>query len=283
MIISLSGKIESGKDTVAEEIMRYSDKSPFVVRKWADAMKDAVCIWLGVSREKLEDRHFKNNPLGPEWQMWSVVNKTKHPDDEDYIVNVYPMKQRCIQECNRLNTGGYRGTAGAFIARPSFMTPRKLLQLLGTEFGRNMIHPNMWVNCLLQDYNPKKDYWIITDTRFPNEAEAVSRIGGSNVRIIRKWIPKVGEQVFSIHTSGIHTVSEVIDSETVHTTWHLENPNGQLISDLRKPSDEHESETALDKWGKFDEIILNNKGLPQLKEKVRTTYNLIMMETNDQR
>lgn len=272
MIISISGKMNAGKDTVAKEIMRHSSY-PFVVRKWADALKDAVCMWLGVSREVLEDREFKERPLGPQWQMWSVVNKSKHPDDEDYIVSEYILQSDCIQECNRLNQGRWRGKPGAFIAQPSRMTPRKMLQLLGTEYGRKLIHPNMWVNVLLDEYNPKKDFWIITDTRFPNEASAVKRVNGVNIRVNRLWIPEVGEQVFSIHSSGIHSVVEVIDSETVHTTWDKENPNGQRIADLRKPSDEHESETALDDHtDNWDYIIDNDAGLEHLRSRARSVY-----------
>ena len=32
------------------------------------------------------------------------------------------------------------------------LTPRKLLQLLGTDCGRDIIHPNIWVNALFADY-----------------------------------------------------------------------------------------------------------------------------------
>ena len=34
------------------------------------------------------------------------------------------------------------------------LTPRKFLQILGTEVGREMIHPNLWVNSLFNDYKP---------------------------------------------------------------------------------------------------------------------------------
>ncbi len=32
------------------------------------------------------------------------------------------------------------------------LTPRKLLQLLGTECGREILHPNIWVNALISGY-----------------------------------------------------------------------------------------------------------------------------------
>jgi len=64
------------------------------------------------------------------------------------------------------------------------LTPRKLLQLLGTEAGRHIIHPNIWVNALFADYE-KDSNWIITDVRFPNEAEAIKDKGGILIRIER--------------------------------------------------------------------------------------------------
>ena len=78
------------------------------------------------------------------------------------------------------------------------LTPRLLLQLLGTECGRNIIHPNIWVNSLISEYKsinnrgqkPKDDIftfpnWIITDMRFPNELEAIKNRGGISIRVFR--------------------------------------------------------------------------------------------------
>lgn len=277
MIISISGKIASGKDTVAKEIMRYSEK-PFIVRKWADAMKDAVCMWLNIDREQLEDQNFKEKVLGPEWCMWNVINMSKHPDHEERIVITYALRTDAAAEASRLNTGGWLKRGGAFSIEPVGMTPRKMLQLLGTDYGRKMIHPNMWVNTLMNQYNPHKDFWLITDTRFPNEVRAVKQKDGFNIRINRKWIPYPGDFVKSIHFEGQHVVDEVIDSETVRTSWYKENNNGHRIADLIKPSDDHESETALDEYEDFDHIIINDKGLEHLRTKARSVLNLIELE-----
>lgn len=88
-------------------------------------------------------------------------------------------------------------------------TVREFLQLLGTECIRNNLHNNMWVAATFADYKPvqsKSDEemfeeslildstsvhvgypnWIITDTRFPNEAEAIKERGGIVIRVNRK-------------------------------------------------------------------------------------------------
>ena len=55
-------------------------------------------------------------------------------------------------------------------------TPRKLFQTLGTEWGRWLILPNIWVNIARRNINriiEAGDYpgVVITDVRFDNEAE----------------------------------------------------------------------------------------------------------------
>jgi hypothetical protein len=62
-------------------------------------------------------------------------------------------------------------------------TPRLALQLMGTEAGRNVFHPDLWVISLLAR-NQNKNV-IITDVRFKNEVTAVRNAGGLIVRVRR--------------------------------------------------------------------------------------------------
>jgi hypothetical protein len=64
------------------------------------------------------------------------------------------------------------------------MTVRELLQRLGTEAIRNNLHENAWVNALFSDYNEYCN-WVVTDVRFPNEAQQIKDNGGVIVRINR--------------------------------------------------------------------------------------------------
>ena len=54
---------------------------------------------------------------------------------------------------------------------------------MGTEVGRS-IHENAWVNALFNKYEDQ--WWIIPDTRFPNEAEAIKNRGGKLIRVNRE-------------------------------------------------------------------------------------------------
>lgn len=63
---------------------------------------------------------------------------------------------------------------------------RRIMQRVGTEGGRNVIGEDIWVNATLN--NLKDGKYVISDVRFPNEADAVRRNGGFVVRILRPGI-----------------------------------------------------------------------------------------------
>lgn len=81
MLIGVSGKIGSGKDTVGEIVQIISASPHFTdeavvrflgrpqlnplweIKKFANKLKDIVCMLLGCSREQLEDRSIKSLSL----------------------------------------------------------------------------------------------------------------------------------------------------------------------------------------------------------------------------
>jgi hypothetical protein len=105
------------------------------------------------------------------------------------------------------------------------MTIGQFQQKLGTEAMRNSIHQEGWILSLMSDYGPRED-WIVTDVRFPNEAEAIKKTGGVLIRI-------EGDPTGSRKTSK---------------------------RDLNHPS-----ETSLDQYGKFDYMILNSLPISSLE------------------
>jgi hypothetical protein len=64
------------------------------------------------------------------------------------------------------------------------MTPRAILQRLGTECLRQGFADDVWIKALFRQVEPHENY-VITDVRFPNEADEVRRWGGYVVRIER--------------------------------------------------------------------------------------------------
>ena len=81
------------------------------------------------------------------------------------------------------------------------VTPRQLLQSLGTEWGRERVDPELWVRCWKgKAIKALGDGCCVVadDVRRRNEAQAVLDLGGVMVRIER---PSGGSSVFSDHAS----------------------------------------------------------------------------------
>ncbi len=69
-------------------------------------------------------------------------------------------------------------------ARLGGVTPRFAMQTLGTEWGRNLIDENLWVNLWADDIK-NHPLVVVEDVRFPNEFAMVRILGGATWRIIR--------------------------------------------------------------------------------------------------
>jgi hypothetical protein len=95
------------------------------------------------------------------------------------------------------------------------VTPRYLMQTLGTEWGRNIVHPDLWValaaqrveRCLAstfagKDPGPKV---VFDDVRYENEVDMIRMFGGVIIRVER---PDNPHAVGATHASeqGIGTI-----------------------------------------------------------------------------
>jgi hypothetical protein len=120
MIIGISGRMGSGKDTVAKMIQeidakyRSEETSIWEIKKYASALKKIASILTGVPETMFEIPEFKEKNMPENWR----------------------------------NTNGY------------LMTYREFLQRLGTEAVRNNIHHNAWVNALMSSCTYKDNWII---------------------------------------------------------------------------------------------------------------------------
>lgn len=260
-IISISGKIGAGKDEVAKIIQRATNYY-FEIRRFADNLKDIVCILIGYTREQLEDREFKEKELGEEWWYWYMERDGGYsPIILDYLTTT------------KKELKSYEGLE---LIKP---TPRFLLQFIGTDLLRNQLHPEIWVNSLMSEYKEDTGYkysvslvdktnkeldsdlqpgiegisfkikleenpklfnngfpnWVIPDVRFSNELKAVKDRGGITIRVNR---PDFMENALTGEKFPVKVYKK-----------------------------EHPSETSLDN-AEFDYVIDNSGSLGDLEEKV---------------
>ena len=271
MIIGIAGKKQTGKDTVAKIIQYLTTKvkhsyefedfinpkvnypignpddimfknmgSDWEIRKFADKLKDIVCLLTGCTREELEDENFKTKSLPKEWKhdfgdmtyrfalqhigtelfrrkfhpnTWVNATMSDYKDgyhigDGKYVTkDVFINNQACINTCNHLNIS--------------------MDELLANNVGSN---------------------WIISDVRFPNEVKAIKNKDGIVIKVQRKlyhWKRKDGSHFYT-------------------TTPFVEHEKG-----LQSIKDVHDSETALNDFDGYDYIINNNGSIKQLIYKVK--------------
>lgn len=132
-------------------------------------------------------------------------------------------------------------------------SPRQLLQLLGTEWGRNMIHPDLWVMLAarriadIRDRNPGANI-VITDVRLDNEAAMIRELGGE-IWMLRRH----GAGTPHAHSSE-HGISINHIARSIH--------NNGTLDDLRV-----QVEAGVLDW-LLPAPLRNNKALEQLKSMI---------------
>jgi hypothetical protein len=78
---------------------------------------------------------------------------------------------------------------------------REMMQTLGTEWGRNLMHPQMWVNLVDRKYREVAEYcpmakgMVLSDVRFDSEAEWIQQNGGVILDIVRPVPRTVKEKI----------------------------------------------------------------------------------------
>lgn len=64
-------------------------------------------------------------------------------------------------------------------------SPRQIMQTLGTEWGRDLVHTDIWVLMAQQKLLNNGAGMVISDVRFENEARWVRKLGGVVIHVVR--------------------------------------------------------------------------------------------------
>lgn len=146
----------------------------------------------------------------------------------DHLVNEYgftrysfaaPMKEAMyrlnpIVHSDQIGNFRYKDLVDVYgldTAKDSHPEIRRLLQVFGTEVGRDMFGENFWVNLALN--SAKEDRVVISDVRFKNEAEGIKAAGGEVWRINRIGIGPVTDHPSEIDLDG-YPFDYVIDNDS---------------------------------------------------------------------
>ena len=97
-----------------------------------------------------------------------------------------------IVHCDKIGQLRYKSLVDAYgldKVKEDYPEVRRLLQIFGTEVGREMFGENFWVDLVLN--NLKSFHTVISDVRFVNEADAIRAKGGQIWRVNRLGIGPV--------------------------------------------------------------------------------------------
>lgn len=117
-------------------------------------------------------------------------------------------------------------------------TPRYAMQTLGTEWGRDLLHENIWVNMLVAKANKESGIVVVDDVRFPNEIEAIHANGGVVAWVERASIYE-GEDQHSSETSVSPEDCDVLVDNTLPISEVVANVEGwaHLQKHIRNKND----------------------------------------------
>lgn len=101
------------------------------------------------------------------------------------------------------------------------ITPRYMLQLMGTEAGRNVFHQDIWIRALqkkLEQNESEGVHSVIADVRFPNECEFIRSVGGQLVSVQRGKEPEWYDTARLANSESLSsdTASEAMNTTGVH-------------------------------------------------------------------
>lgn len=242
-IILLFGEAGSGKDTAGTILAREFNA---VCVAQADVMKRFVFDVFGFSENDLwGPSPLRNTPYNNynEDEAWAQASRQLTLLAPDWLESILPELSnssaqrksamaalttwfaRILSEHIDSNTGKFHRT----------LTPRYVLQTLGTEFGRNF-SPLIW-----NDYakrvaltileggwkyertaglTPQSDAWnnfvVITDGRFPNEVLGIKAINGTAIKV---WDPNAPKENEAINTAGVKNHRSESGQRQVPNNW----------------------------------------------------------------
>ncbi|WP_436739960.1 hypothetical protein [Streptomyces sp. BBFR102] len=87
-------------------------------------------------------------------------------------------------------------------AKDHYPEVRALLQRTGTEAGRKLLGPNVWVDAFLAQHTDTPAL-VVTDCRFPSEAQAIADRGGVLIRVRRPGVGPAKDKMGRVHESEV--------------------------------------------------------------------------------
>ena len=218
-IIGISGKKQSGKNTLCnslEEYIKVKYGMSCKIYSFADALKENVCMkTMGLTYEQCYGSDEQKNSLTIyKWE--NLPREIRHDN-----------KLGCEYAPN--------GEICEYILPTGFMTAREILQIVGTDIFRKYFDDSIWVNATFRNiFKENFEVALISDVRFPSEIEGVINKEGNVIRLLRnvcKADSHESETVlddydFSIHGDEICLIDNTnmsIEEQNIEAVKYIES------------------------------------------------------------
>lgn len=156
-IVSLSGKARAGKDTIGEMLHGFKRYA------FADTLKKYCAEAFDLPLELFHNNDLKDKPFSTPIKLdVSILNK--------------------ISDVMGFDTHDHYYRVGCGIM---LVSPRHLLQFVGTDLIRKCVDDDFWINKTVQNLKDEKGNAFISDSRFSNERKALKTLGAKLVLVKR--------------------------------------------------------------------------------------------------
>jgi len=115
------------------------------------------------------------------------------------------MDMGCREDlANEYVDGSLKETPTQFLMK---RTPRQFMQWIGTEFGRNMIHPDIWAQLAAhrcEQHIRTGGRVVLDDVRFDNEIKYLKDLGDkTDAKVVTVWIERFEAKPQDFHASEV--------------------------------------------------------------------------------
>lgn len=243
-IVGVSGQAGSGKDTVADYLV---EKYGFTKIALADPIKHFGYHVFGFTEDQLWGPSDQRNAVDARYsteEMWNLAQYRLEMYGHEYIERVTDATEpKVVEACYKHLVHWFCHLRDQYTGK---LSPRIMLQMLGTEWGRDAVGPNLWIDCLLRTtrklLNEEGDMVpygydrleglkvrklkgfkmpagvVVSDIRFENEFKQIHSVGGTVMRVLR---PSSDAKATNIGVAG--HASEAQDFDVTNFNFILNN------------------------------------------------------------
>lgn len=171
MIIGVSGRARSGKDSIAQIMI---DRFNFSKIAFADSLKE-----ISAKAFEIELLDFHDNSKKDVAFLKPLQVNINHIESLVMLLK----GAGCAPSQAQIDALVADGLAMTFVS------PRDLLQRVGTDLCRNHLGDSVWIDIFKGKVQKMEGHCIITDVRFLNERQVIKDLNGCNFLILRPSLP----------------------------------------------------------------------------------------------